>query len=171
MTIYKNYKDAGDNLTGKILISKNNQHVSNGKNLITIPTGAVYFIMMHSKNDVIDGNYTSHRGDTLRVIHDGASCQIAVNTWFGENWAIAEPVDLFKGEGVCFTGALSLTREYYEKIVQLFGGDFQSSVTKKTKYLVMADKHSQSSKAVKARAQGVTLINEQEFLNLIRNHD
>lgn len=168
MTIYKNYKEAGDNLTGKIMISKTSQTIRSGNSNVSIPTGAVYFIMMHSKNEPLS---SFGRGDSLRVIHDGVSVQIPINSWFGDSWAIAEPVNLFKGAGIVFTGALSLTREYYEKLVALFGGDFQSSVTKKTEYLVMADKHSQSSKAVKARAQGVKLINEQEFLDLIRNHD
>lgn len=170
MTIYKSFKDAGDDLTGKILISKRAHTVWDSNKSSQFNTGDLFFIMSHDKTAGRSSNWTPYSA-CLTIIHNDVGCKIPITNTFGADWAIAEAIDLFKGAGVVFTGALSLTREYYQKLVELFGGDFQNSVTKKTAYLVMADKHSQSSKAVKARAMGVKLINEQEFLDLIRNHE
>lgn len=72
-----------------------------------------------------------------------------------------------EGISVVFTGTLSIKRDEASAMVEDAGGTVRSSVTKGTSYLVIADPDSQTTKAVKARALGTKLINEEEFLELI----
>jgi DNA ligase (NAD+) len=69
----------------------------------------------------------------------------------------------FAGASVVFTGALSsMAREEAEEIVRAQGGTATSSVSRKTTFVVAGD--DAGSKLDKARALGVTVLTEAEFL-------
>ena len=66
------------------------------------------------------------------------------------------------------TGKLTMKREVVEQMITENGGDVQSSVGKTTTHLIIADENSQSSKAVSARKNGTKLLNEEQFLEMIK---
>ena len=73
------------------------------------------------------------------------------------------------GISFCFTGELkSMKRADAEALVKEKGGSAKSSVTKDLSYLVTNDKNSGSSKNAKAAKFGVPIINEEEFLFLVK---
>ncbi len=72
------------------------------------------------------------------------------------------------GKSFCFTGELAtLKRSQAEARVKARGGSVKSSVTKDLSYLVTNDPESGSDKNRKARAFGVPVIGEEEFLALV----
>jgi DNA polymerase III subunit epsilon len=80
----------------------------------------------------------------------------------------------FTGCTVCFTGELELTmngkritRAMAESLAERHGMIIQKNVTKSLDYLVIADPHSLSSKAVKARKYGIQIIRDRLFFNTI----
>lgn len=168
MTILANRKIAGD-LTSKVLICKHKHYdynalVSNQRK--EFHPGDMLLVLAHEKS-TSGASFRSPK-ETLRFFLDGGPGSLEIDGTFDTNWGIVEPEDRLKGATFVFTGALQNTREYYKRIVEMFGGDFQSTVTGKTKYLVMADKNSQTTKAVKARAQGTILLDERSFMDLIQ---
>ena len=69
----------------------------------------------------------------------------------------------------CFTGELaSMKRAQAENLVKQNGGTCKSSVTKDLTYLVTNDVSSGSSKNQKAAKLGIKIINEQQFLDLLK---
>ncbi len=73
----------------------------------------------------------------------------------------------FAGKSVVFTGALSnLTREEAQETVYKLGGTPSSSVSKKTDLVVAGEKA--GSKLNKAEALGVTVVSEDEFLEMVK---
>ena len=70
------------------------------------------------------------------------------------------------GKTIVFTGSLSLfTRQEAKATAESLGAKVTNTISKKTDYLVMgADA---GSKATKAADAGVTILNEQEWLDLI----
>lgn len=78
------------------------------------------------------------------------------------------------GKRVCFTGELQCTiggepipRERAEAMAVRAGCEVADSVTKKLDVLVLADPHSQSGKAKKARSYGVRILHEPLFWRAI----
>jgi DNA ligase (NAD+) len=74
-----------------------------------------------------------------------------------------------KLEGLTFvlTGELeSMTREEAKEKIRALGGDVSSSVSKKTDYVVVGE--NPGSKYDKAKELGVRIINEREFLSIIK---
>lgn len=74
------------------------------------------------------------------------------------------------GKSVCFTGELTakrhgqlISREQAESLAQEAGLSVRDSVTRKLDLLVVADPHSQSGKAKKARQYGVRILHEMVF--------
>ncbi len=67
----------------------------------------------------------------------------------------------------CFTGKLNkITRKEAKLLVESNGGEFKSSVTKDLSYLITNTPESESSKNQKARSLGISILTEEEFLNL-----
>ena len=73
------------------------------------------------------------------------------------------------GKSFCFTGALpsGMGRNEAQGLVASAGGIVHDHVSKTTNFLVIADPSSNSSKANKARALGVTLISEAQFKEMV----
>ena len=73
------------------------------------------------------------------------------------------------GESFVFTGTLaSMPRGKAESLVASLGGEAGNSVTRKTTYLVAgADP---GSKIQKAESYGITMLDEDSFLRLLREH-
>ncbi len=80
------------------------------------------------------------------------------------------------GQSFVFTGAINAvkddgkryTRKDMQKLVKDNGGDAPSSVRGDTTYLVVADPTTTSSKAVKARKLGVTILSEDDFFEMVK---
>lgn len=70
------------------------------------------------------------------------------------------------GKSFCFTGAASRPRKELWELVEKNGGVIHESMKKDTDVLVLADVNSTSSKAVKARKQGTTLMTEEDFVKM-----
>ncbi len=69
------------------------------------------------------------------------------------------------GKSFVFTGTLpGLTRNEGKELVESLGGNVTSSVTKNTDYVVAGE--APGSKIEKARAAGITVLDEREFLKL-----
>lgn len=82
--------------------------------------------------------------------------------------------DTFDGKRVCFTGELccryrgaEISRELAEDLAAKAGLIIESSVTKRLNLLVVADPHSQSGKAKKARQYGIRVMHEPVFWKAI----
>jgi len=70
------------------------------------------------------------------------------------------------GKTFVFTGALSsMTREEAKRVVEELGGKVASSVSRKVDYVVVGE--NPGSKYDKARALGIPLLSEEEFLKLV----
>lgn len=72
----------------------------------------------------------------------------------------------FAGKTFVLTGALSkFTREEATEKIELFGGKASGSVSKKTSFVVVGE--NAGSKERKARELGITILTEDEFLDMI----
>ena len=70
------------------------------------------------------------------------------------------------GVGCVLTGTLSRPREEYAKLIEAAGGIVQSSVTKKTRYLV-AGENTGATKTEKAKKLGTEVIDEARLKELL----
>ncbi|MFW5848111.1 MAG: BRCT domain-containing protein, partial [bacterium] len=69
------------------------------------------------------------------------------------------------GKKFVITGTLpTLKRDEAKKLIEKYGGNITSTVSKKTDYLVIGDKP--GSKYDKAKKLGITTINEEELISL-----
>ncbi len=70
------------------------------------------------------------------------------------------------GKSFVFTGSLEhISREQAEQLVREHGGETSSAVTKHTSYVVVGEEP--GSKFEKAKKLGITILNEQEFSDLV----
>ncbi len=77
---------------------------------------------------------------------------------------------ILAGKSFCFTGELSkMKRADAQALVKEKGGLVKSSVVKGLSYLVTNDPSSGSSKNLKAKELGVSVISEKEFLDLMES--
>jgi len=78
-----------------------------------------------------------------------------------------ETDDRFNGKTFVLTGSLEkFTREEASNIIEKLGGKVSSSVSKKTAYVLAGEEA--GSKLEKARTLGVTILTEDEFVELIK---
>ncbi|MBR4672929.1 MAG: hypothetical protein IKP00_00545 [Victivallales bacterium] len=68
-----------------------------------------------------------------------------------------------EGDAICFTGKSTRPRSEMHQAAREKGLVPVDAVTSTTKYLVVADPNSTSSKVVKARKMGVTILSEEQF--------
>jgi DNA ligase (NAD+) len=81
----------------------------------------------------------------------------------------APPTGPLAGLSFVITGTLaSVPRSRAEELIRQLGGAATESVTKKTDYVVVGE--APGSKLQKAQQYGTKLLNEQEFLELLRKH-
>ena len=74
--------------------------------------------------------------------------------------------DKLKGKTLVFTGVLSrMSRHEAEQLVEQLGGRAASSVSRNTDFVVVGE--NPGSKAARARALGVPMITEKEFLRMV----
>ena len=90
--------------------------------------------------------------------------------------SVAPPPDegtlKLKGYSFCFTGELTtMKRSEAEEKVRAAGGSAKSSVVKDLSFLVTNDGESGSTKNRKARSLGIPIINEEQFLAMLRNSE
>ncbi len=71
-----------------------------------------------------------------------------------------------EGKKILFTGTLSQPRSYFEKLVEENNGHNAQSVSKNLDILVAGEKA--GSKLDKAQSLGITVLNEEEFLKLLK---
>jgi DNA ligase (NAD+) len=82
---------------------------------------------------------------------------------------LEDKVGPLSGMSFCVTGALvSMKRDGFKDLVLNNGGSFKTSVSNGLTYLVTNDKDSGSSKNQKAAKYGTKIIDEEEFLNLLK---
>lgn len=75
-------------------------------------------------------------------------------------------VGIFTGKTFVLTGTLpTMTRSEASKLIESYGGKTSSSVSKKTDYVLAGE--DAGSKLTKAQSLGVTVISEEEFLNMM----
>ena len=73
----------------------------------------------------------------------------------------------FEGMVFVLTGSLeNYSRKEAEEIIESYGGKTSSSVSKKTTYVLAGEDG--GSKLTKAQTLGITIISEEEFLNMIK---
>lgn len=78
-----------------------------------------------------------------------------------------EELEKLQGTIFVFTGSLkTMTRDQAKEIVEKLGGRASSSVSKNITYVVAGEEA--GSKLEKAKALGIKIINEEEFLNIIK---
>ena len=177
MGIASSVKSA-DGLVGKILVAKrsfNDYNTRLGGTSWDVKVGTVVYALMEGTAST--QGYYREQAKAIKVIFNGVPGEIPFggqnNNEFDRNWSITDPDERLKDKTFVFTGALTNTREYYKTLVECFGGDFGSSVTQRTSYLVVGDSTFQgdenykSTKAKKAAQLGIPVINEQGFLRLI----
>ncbi len=73
--------------------------------------------------------------------------------------------DIFAGKTFCFTGSLAKSRSHYEDIVKSNGGSIKG-ISASLGYLVAGEKA--GSKLAKAEKASVKILNETEFLNMLK---
>lgn len=71
-----------------------------------------------------------------------------------------------KNKSFLFTGTLSKSREYYQDLVKDNGGTIKNTLVKDLSYLVVGD--SPGSKIEKAKKLNISILNEQDFLKLLK---
>lgn len=77
--------------------------------------------------------------------------------------------DIFDGKTFVFTGGLHCcSREVAQEIIERLGGKATNSVSRKTSFVVVGE--NPGSKLRKAQQLGVPTIDEQQFLEMIKNH-
>jgi len=114
----------------------------------------------------------------------GPNMAASLRAWFGrpENRAVVEELRALgvnlsgggaarapgslAGRTFVFTGALTrFSRDEAQRMVEILGGRASGSVSKKTSYIVAGE--AAGSKLDKARALGVTVLSEEQFLTLV----
>ena len=108
----------------------------------------------------VSGSLTTS-GQQLSLFGDGAESGDGA-----ENEEGISPSSALAGKRFLFTGSLSMPRSQAEAMAEEAGADIASSVSKKLDYLVVGE--APGSKLTKAQSLGITVLSEQEFLNLLR---
>jgi NAD-dependent DNA ligase len=71
------------------------------------------------------------------------------------------------GKSICITGKTMIKRDELAKMIERASGKFHKKVDKTTTHLVMTKEDSETKKALAAKANGTTIISEQELLAMM----
>ncbi|MCR5607377.1 MAG: NAD-dependent DNA ligase LigA, partial [Treponema sp.] len=111
-------------------------------------------IMAHT---LIQG-IADNKDEMLKLVNDGTISIKAINN-----------TGILANMSFCFTGELAtMKRSAAQALVKELGGSVKSSVVKGLTYLVTNDTTSGSSKNVKASKLGIPVIDEKQFLDIVR---
>ncbi|MBQ8218158.1 MAG: hypothetical protein IJZ79_02530 [Bacilli bacterium] len=131
---------------------------------------AEYFINWNAFMDAINNHFDFRQ---LKGIGDVTANDIANFDYTEINevmtyLTIKEPVigGRLDNMSFCITGKLSMKREDLVKIIEAHGGKF-ASVSKNLTYLICNDKTSTSGKSKKAKELGISVITEDDFMEMI----
>ncbi len=75
---------------------------------------------------------------------------------------------ILSGKTFVLTGTLSKPREEFEKIIEDLGGKTSSSVSRNTSFVLAGE--NAGSKLLKAKELNIKIINEEEFMEMIKNY-
>jgi DNA ligase (NAD+) len=124
--------------------------------------------------DFID-DYTAN--NLYRISHIGDVSYGILNEWMKRNWrhvlTFAQNIHVIQNIKreeyftFAFTGKLNEPRGFYQNKIEGIGHKFSKSLTSNTDYLVCADPNSKSSKLVKAIKAGISIISEDQFLDML----
>ena len=82
---------------------------------------------------------------------------------------LKEKTQVLAGKSFVFTGGLKIfTRKEAQKLVETLGGRVNSSISKKTTFLVAGE--SAGAKLTKAQKLGVSVLSEDDFLKIVHNN-
>lgn len=99
--------------------------------------------------------------DNKKIISDLKTAGVRI-----ENQVLKIKSGLLNGKKIVVTGTLeSLSREEAKEKIRQFGGDWVSSVSKATDYVVVGE--NPGSKVSKARELGIKILSEKDFLDLL----
>ena len=184
-SLKKNGQKFAQNLIDSINQSKNNEfyRVINGLGIRHIGVKAAKSLAKNFKN--IDNLQDASVESLLQIDDMGEIMAESVHEFFsqeqtkdligklksyGVNMKIEETslVDnRFEGMIFVLTGGLeNYSRKEAEDLIESFGGKTSSSVSKKTTYVLAGEDG--GSKLTKAQSLGITIINENEFIEMIK---
>ena len=184
-SLKKNGQKFAQNLIDSINQSKNNEfyRVINGLGIRHIGVKAAKSLAKNFKN--IDNLQDASFESLLQIDDMGEIMAESVHEFFsqeqtkdligklksyGVNMKIEETSlidNRFEGMIFVLTGGLeNYSRKVAEDIIESFGGKTSSSVSKKTTYVLAGEDG--GSKLTKAQSLGITIINENEFIEMIK---
>ena len=115
-----------------------------------------------SANEYIDG-YDKFQ-DFIKEI--GYSPEEPIGYFKQKQNTVMKTENRLSGKKICITGTLSNPRKHFESLIAENGGEFVSSVSKTTNYLILGE--DAGSKADKAAKLGVTILSEQDFMDMVK---
>ena len=81
----------------------------------------------------------------------------------------SEHTDKLAGKSIVISGVFAHhSRDEYKELIEKHGGKAAGIVSAKTSYLINNDKESTSSKNKKAKELGVSILSEEDFLDLCK---
>ena len=184
-SLKKNGKKFAQNLIDSLNESKNNEfyRLINGLGIRHIGVKAAKQLAKRYKNidELISASYES----LLQIDDMGEIMAKSVYEFFSQEQT-QDLIQKFKDSGInmveeesqssdnrfegmifVLTGGLeNYSRKDAEEIIEKFGGKTSSSVSKKTSYVLAGE--DSGSKLIKAQELGVTVITEQEFIDMIK---
>jgi len=114
--------------------------------------------------DAIAYEFVNYMADPINLMEINTSKALGLNMEF-DMGDIKE--NYFTNKKCVLTGTLSsMGRSDAKKLIESFGGNLSESVSKKTDVLILGE--NPGSKYDKAKALGIYIMNEEEFLRLIK---
>ena len=184
-SLKKNGQKFAQNLIDSINKSKSNEfyRIINGLGIRHIGVKAAKSLAKSFKN--IDNLMNASEADLLQIDDMGEIMAASVYDFFNQEQT-KDLIEKLKSYGVnmkieetdmvdnrfenmifVLTGGLeNYSRKEAEDIIESFGGKTSSSVSKKTTYVLAGE--DSGSKLTKAQSLGITVINENEFINMIK---
>lgn len=125
--------------------------------IMTVKTGDMFF--------VIEKDNEKYSKWPVKIITERYG-SLHINNIDSHHFIYAKCGQNLTNKTFCITGELTHPRTVYQKIIEMNGGEFKSTVSKNINYLI-SNKSRASTKMIKAREMGVEIINESEFLIMV----